>query len=96
MATTPAARPAERDVGARVVPIETRRLLAGAGRYTADIQPQGLQHVAFVRSPHAHARILSVDPSAAKALAGVSDVLTSAEALERATPLRAAANLLRN
>src|SRR6476661_5328344 len=74
-------------VGAPVRPIEARRLVAGGGRYVADVKLPGMRHVAFVRSPHAHARIRGVEASAARALAGVSDVLLGAEAVERAAPV---------
>ena len=42
-------------------------------------------HAAVLRSPHAHARIRSIDTSAARALPGVVAVLTGAEALEHVT-----------
>lgn len=57
---------------------ETERLrrLRGEGRYTADERFDGAAYVAFVRSPHAHARIVSIDTTEAAALPGVVRVLT--------------------
>lgn len=48
-------------VGQRVRRVEDPRFLTGQGRYVADLQAAGLVHVAFVRSPHAHARIKKID-----------------------------------
>jgi len=56
--------------------IEDRDLLRGKARFVADIRLPGTLHAAFVRSPHAHARIVSIDKSAALALPGVVAVLT--------------------
>ncbi len=67
---------------------EDPRLLTGRGRYLDDVKLAGMLHAAFVRSPHAHARILGVDTSAAAALPGVYGVLTGAEARERSGSLR--------
>jgi aerobic carbon-monoxide dehydrogenase large subunit len=53
------------------------RLIAGKGRYTDDIAIAGVLHVAFLRSPYPHARIDSIDVSAAKATSGVVAVLTA-------------------
>lgn len=59
--------------------VEHRRFVVGKGRYAADIQLQGLLHVAIVASPHAHAKIVSIDASEALALSGVHAVLTGDE-----------------
>ncbi len=67
---------------------EDPRLLTGQGRFLDDIKLPGMLHAAFVRSPHAHARVLRVDASAARALPGVYAVLTGAEARERSGTLR--------
>ena len=48
-----------------------RRLVFGRGKYAGDLRFPGLLHLAFVRSPYAHARILAIDP--APALAAVPD-----------------------
>jgi len=56
---------------------EDGRLVTGRGRYAGDIKLQGLAHIAFVRSPHAHARVTSIDTAAAGAMPGVIRVLTA-------------------
>ena len=65
--------------GREVKRIEDAGLLKGVGRYADDFAPQGLTHLKFLRSPHAHARILSIDVTAAKAAPGVVVVLTGAD-----------------
>ena len=62
--------------GERMKRTEDPRLLRGRGRYVADIELPGMVEAAFVRSPHAHARINSIDTSRARALEGVQAVLT--------------------
>jgi CO/xanthine dehydrogenase Mo-binding subunit/aerobic-type carbon monoxide dehydrogenase small subunit (CoxS/CutS family) len=49
----------------------------GTARYSADLHREGMLHLKLVRSPHAHARILGVDATAALALPGVEAVLTA-------------------
>ena len=63
-------------IGARVVRKEDKRFITGRGRYTDDITLPGQLYARFVRSPHAHAKVKSIDTSAAKAMDGVIDVLT--------------------
>jgi aerobic carbon-monoxide dehydrogenase large subunit len=58
---------------------EDTRLLTGAGRFTADLIRPGMAHAVMLRSPHAHADILSIDVSAALAMPGVLAVLTGAD-----------------
>src|SRR5260370_20714350 len=68
-------------VGAALPRKEARRMLLGGGRFTADLAPKsrsGLLHAAFVRSPHAHARVGAVDTDAALKADGVAAVLTAA------------------
>jgi carbon-monoxide dehydrogenase large subunit len=55
------------------------RAVAGRGRYTDDILLPRMLHVAFVRSPHAHARVRAVNVTEAKAQPGVATVMTGAE-----------------
>jgi aerobic carbon-monoxide dehydrogenase large subunit len=74
-----AAIAAERYTGASIKRSEDPRILTGTGRYVDDLKLPGMLHAAFVRSPLAHARVLSVDASAARALPGVVAVLTGAE-----------------
>jgi CO/xanthine dehydrogenase Mo-binding subunit len=59
--------------------VEGRDKVTGAARYAADIVRPGMLHAAFVTSPYAHARIASVNASAARALVGVRAVLTGAD-----------------
>jgi len=77
-----------RVVGTRARRIEDPRLLRGAGRFAPDIALPGLLHAAFVRSPHAHALIRSIDTAAARALAGVHAVLTAKELAQAGVRLR--------
>ena len=59
---------------------EDARLLTGAGRFGDDVSLPGQAYAAFVRSPHAHARIVVIDTTAARAMPGVLAVLTGADA----------------
>jgi aerobic carbon-monoxide dehydrogenase large subunit len=68
--------------GASVRRKEDPRYLRGEGRFVDDIKLPGMLHVAFVRSPHAHARITAIRPEAAKRLPGVAHVFTFGD-LER-------------
>ena len=63
-------------IGASVVRKEDRRFITGKGRYVDDIKLMGLTHAHFIRSPHAHAKVKSIDTSAAMAMPGVVGVLT--------------------
>ena len=65
--------------GREVKRIEDEGLLRGLGRYADDVAPQGLLHLKFLRSPHAHARIVGIAAEAAKAAPGVVAVMTGAE-----------------
>jgi carbon-monoxide dehydrogenase large subunit len=66
--------------------VEDRPLLTGRGRYTDDLRLPGALHVHFVRSPHAHARIVRLDVSAAQRAAGVVAVLTGADVRHLGAP----------
>ncbi len=68
---------------------EDPKLLTGRAGYIGDVVVPGMLHAAVLRSPHAHARIRSIDASAARALPGVVCVLTGAEALEHIGPMAA-------
>ena len=57
--------------GARVQRLEDPALLTGRGRFVDDMKLPGALHACFVRSPHAHARVGTIDASAALALPGV-------------------------
>jgi carbon-monoxide dehydrogenase large subunit len=69
---------------------EDRRLLTGRGRYIDDIEVPGALHACFVRSPHAHARIASIDTAAALGMPGVVAVLTGKDVAEHTTRHRMA------
>jgi carbon-monoxide dehydrogenase large subunit len=58
---------------------EDRPLVTGAGRYVDDLQPPGLCHAVFVRSPHAHARIRALRLDAARKAPGVVAVFGGAD-----------------
>lgn len=62
------------------------RLTQGRGQYVSDITLPRMAHVAFVRSPYAHAHIKSIDTAAAKAFPGVIAVVTGAELAKVMTP----------
>ena len=55
---------------------EDQRLITGRTRWTDNIELNGMVHLAMVRSPHAHAKITSVDVSAAKAAPNVLAVVS--------------------
>jgi aerobic carbon-monoxide dehydrogenase large subunit len=63
-------------IGSRITRIEDEPLLRGLGRFVDDIAIPGTWHAAFVRSPHPHALIRSIDKEAALAIPGVHAVLT--------------------
>jgi aerobic carbon-monoxide dehydrogenase large subunit len=64
--------------GVRVERREDLPLLTGQGTYTDDLKLPGMLHAAVLRSPHAHAKIRSIDVAAARALPGVAAVLIHA------------------
>src|SRR5437588_2523824 len=66
-------------VGQPMKRIEDPRLIKGIGTFTDDLRLPGVLHAAILRSPHAHARIASIDTAAAKALPGVVAVLVGAD-----------------
>ncbi|MFO1079196.1 MAG: xanthine dehydrogenase family protein molybdopterin-binding subunit [Reyranellaceae bacterium] len=74
-----ASKPTKFGVGQPVRRWEDLRLLTGRGRYQDDIELPRQSHAVFVRSPHAHARIRSIDTAAAKAAPGVLAVYTGAD-----------------
>ncbi|CAN7195116.1 xanthine dehydrogenase family protein molybdopterin-binding subunit [Phenylobacterium sp. LjRoot225] len=68
---------APRFIGQRMPRKEDARLLTGRGAFVDDVILPGLSHVAFVRSPIARGRILSIDLEAARALPGVRAIYTA-------------------
>jgi aerobic carbon-monoxide dehydrogenase large subunit len=69
----------ERLFGAKVRRREDARLVTGRGRYVADVALPGMLHVAVLRSPHAHARIVAIEAGAARQAPGVAHVLLPAD-----------------
>src|SRR5258708_468011 len=66
-------------IGQAVTRFEDPRLVRGEGRYVGDIVLPGMAFGYVLRSPHAHARIRSIDTAKAKAAPGVLAVLTGAD-----------------
>lgn len=77
----PESETAEGLIGKRIPRRESMRLLRGRGRYVGDIKLPRMLHLAFVRSPHAHARIVSIDGDRARHSPGVAFVLTGHDLL---------------
>jgi carbon-monoxide dehydrogenase large subunit len=73
-------------IGARIPRRELKRLLSGHGRYIDDIRLPRMLHACFARSPHPHAKIVSIDVEAVRASPGVAAVLTAAEINPRCEP----------
>ena len=71
-------------IGARVARKEDKRFITGKGRYTDDMVVPGMKQAHFVRSPHAHARIKSIDTSAAEKMPGVIGILNGTQLTEDA------------
>jgi CO/xanthine dehydrogenase Mo-binding subunit len=84
-----------RGVGLAIPRPDGPEKVTGKVRYVADLSPRGLLHAKLLRSPHAHARILRIDTSRARALPGVRAALTAADIpeLKRQAPTRAHAVL---
>ena len=66
-------------VGQRPVRPDGVDKVTGRAQYGADVDLTGLLHGRILRSPHAHARIKSIDTAAARALPGVHAVVTAAD-----------------
>ena len=75
--------------GKSQVRVEDQRFLTGQGHYIDDVNLPRQAYAAFVRSPHAHARVRGIDTAAAAAMPGVVLIVTGAE---WAQPLAKAAN----
>ena len=73
-------------IGRSVPRPNLRRLTQGRGQYVSDIVLPRMAHVAFVRSPHAHARLKSIKTDSAKKSPGVIAVVTGAELAKVMTP----------
>ena len=81
----PHIRHSTRYIGRSVPRREDRGPLTGRGRYVADLKLGGMLEVVFVRSTEAHARIVSIDTSEARAIDGVIAVFTAADLAEAKT-----------
>ena len=79
-------------IGSRVTRLEDEPLLRGRGRFLDDIDLPGVWHAAFVRSPHPHALIATIDQGAALAVPGVRAVLT----LDDIAPVMAMRRMVRH
>jgi aerobic carbon-monoxide dehydrogenase large subunit len=62
---------AENGIGARSLRKEDQRFITGKGRYTDDINQHGQTYAVFVRSPHAHAKLVSIDKASVSGMPGV-------------------------
>ena len=72
-------RPTYKYVGTRPVRHDGYDKVIGKARFAADLNLPGQLRAVIVRSPHAHARIVSIDTSAAEAMPGVKSVVTGAD-----------------
>lgn len=95
-ANAPASKPAEaatvtpgtgKTLGARLKRKEDPEMLRGAAKFTADLTLPGMLHMAILRSEHGHARIKSIDTSAALKMPGVVRVMTAADLENKMMPL---------
>src|SRR5258708_26288689 len=75
-------------IGAALPRKEDYRFVTGQGRYLDDIVVPGCLHAHFIRSPHAHARIASIDSAAALKAQGVVSIVTGRVLYEWTTPVR--------
>ncbi|CCE05475.1 putative carbon-monoxide dehydrogenase large subunit, coxL-like protein [Bradyrhizobium sp. STM 3843] len=73
-------------IGRSVPRPNAKRLLAGRGRYVSDLRLPRMLHAAFLRSPHPHAKIVSIDCEQARALEGVHFVATGEDLAKICTP----------
>ena len=73
-------------VGKGLARKEDNRLLRGRGKFVDDIKLHGMLYLKFVRAPFAHAKLTSVDTSAAEAVPGVVCTLTGAEIVKQTNP----------
>ena len=73
----------DKHVGTATIRGEDRRFLTGSARFTDDVRLERMVHAAVLRSPHANARILAIDTSAARTTQGVLLIMTGADLGER-------------
>jgi CO/xanthine dehydrogenase Mo-binding subunit len=87
---TPPLRTHKKDpkwVGKSIRRVEDPKFLRGRGGYIGDLTVSGMLHAAVLRSPYAHARIVSIDTTEAAAAPGVHAVITGARAAEVCDPM---------
>ncbi|MBW8817867.1 MAG: oxidoreductase, partial [Streptomyces sp.] len=75
-AAAPAPEPIPHGIGVSLPPADARAKTEGTFPYAADLWAEGLLWAAVLRSPHAHARIVSIDTSHAREMPGVRAVVT--------------------
>ena len=80
-------KPDRKWVGKSIRRVEDPKFLRGRGGYIGDMTLPGMLHAAVLRSPMPHARIVSIDTSAAETAPGVHAVITGARAAELTDPL---------
>ena len=73
-------------IGRSVSRPNAKRLLAGRGRYVTDLVLPRMLHAAFLRSPYAHARIVSIDVAQARTMPGVRLIATGADLAKLCKP----------
>ena len=73
-------------IGRAVPRPDAARLARGGGRFVSDLALPRMLHVVFLRSPHAHARLLAIDTAPARALPGVVAVFTGADLVPHVRP----------
>ena len=81
---------APRYVSQRVKRQEDPPLLMGRARFIGDLRLPGLLAVKFLRSPHAHARLVDIDVRGARAMPGVEAIVSGADLAATTRPIRAA------
>src|SRR5439155_27294547 len=82
-----AAMPQTKYIGQPHAGLTNAELVAGRGTYVDDVQLPGMLYCAVLRSPHAHARIRSIDPGEAESLPGVVVVVTGEEIRDVMNPI---------
>jgi carbon-monoxide dehydrogenase large subunit len=78
----------DRLIGTSVRRVEDPRLLSGQGRFVDDVTVPGMLHAAFLRSDQPHARIRSIDTTAASAVTGVAGVFTGDDIAGLVAPMQ--------
>ncbi len=79
--------PRQTYIGQSIIRKEDARFLTGRAAFADDVTLPGMLHAAFLRSPHAHARITGIDTSKALAMPGVAGVFTYDDFAENAKPI---------